>query len=610
MELLQGETMQQRLGRGSLDVALLVDVAIALADALDAAHGAGIVHRDVKPANIFLTARGPKILDFGLAKAASRPEAVRSMMTTMAPSPLLTEPGSTVGTVAYMSPEQLRGEDLDPRTDLFSLGLVLYEMSTGRPAFGGATSAVIAAAILHHEPHAPRDVRRDLPAPLENVILKAIEKDRELRYQHASDIRTDIQRLKRDTDSARVITSATRGATPDTVKRWKMMVPAAAAVLASFVVAGYFYFHRTPRLTDKDTIVLADFRNTTGDEVFDETLRQGLSVQLEQSPFLSIVSEQRIRTMLRLMGRPPDARLTADVALEICERTGGAAVLEGSIAPIGTQYVLGLRASHCRTGNVINEAQVQAARKEEVLNALSEIAKTFRTRLGEALASVEKHSTPLEEATTASLDALKAYSTAWKVNATDGGVSALPLFKRATDIDPQFAIAWVNLGLSYSAVGEAALAAESTTRGYELRHRASDLEQFFIATMYDRQVTGNLERELQTLTLWAQTYPRDSIAHGLLAGFATHGTGRYELCLEEAPKAIALDPEIIFPHLSIVTCNLYLERQDQAERAWQRVVSRNSTIIAVPMLGYHFAFLRGDSAEMDRQAAVARGVKS
>jgi eukaryotic-like serine/threonine-protein kinase len=603
MERLQGETLQRRLARGRLTESEVVEIATALASALDAAHAAGIIHRDIKPANIFLSSHGPKILDFGLAKALIHQPAVgeSTESTTLAQGPL-TEQGSTVGTVAYMSPEQLRGEVVDVRTDLFSLGLVLYEMAAGRPAFGGATSAVTSAAILHAQPRPLREIRPELSGRLEDIILKAIEKDRRLRYQHASEIRADLQRATRDTESTRIAAGPQRSA----ARTMRRALAAAGVALVAAGVGGYLYGHRPPKLTDKDTIILADFINTTGDPVFDETLRQGLSVQLEQSPFLSLVSEQRIRTMLRLMGRPPNARLTSDVALEICERAGSAAVLEGSIAPIGTQYVLGLRATHCRTNNVINEAQVQAARKEEVLNALSEIAKTFRTRVGESLASVEKHSTPLEEATTASLDALKAYSTAWKINATDGGASALPLFKRATDIDPQFAIAWVNLGLSYSTLGEAALAAESTTRGYELGHRASDFEQFFIATMYDRQVTGNLERELQTLTLWAQTYPRDSVPHGLLAGFATHGTGRYELCLEEAPKATALDPEIIFPHLSLITCNLFLERHDKAERAWQRVVSRNSPIISVPVLGYHFAFLRGDRAEMDRQAAVAR----
>jgi hypothetical protein len=606
MELLQGEALHERLSRGPLELPLLVEVASALADALDAAHGAGIVHRDIKPANIFLTARGPKILDFGLAKAAAVQTPAQSIQETRPGQALITDPGSTVGTIAYMSPEQLRGESIDARSDLFSFGLVLYEMATGRPAFAGPTSAVISAAILHQAPASPRTTRPDLPEPLEQVILKALEKDRELRYQHAAEMRADLQRLRRDSESARAPIVSETAAAPLARRRWAPIVAMAAAVAVTIGAAAYFFAHRTPALTDKDTIVLADFKNTTGDDVFDETLRRGLAVQLEQSPFLSLISDERIKKTLGLMGRPADTRLTPDVAREVCERTSSAAVLDGSIAALGAQYVLGLRATHCRTGDVLDEEQVQAARKEDVLNALSQIAKTFRTRVGESLATVEKHSTPLQEATTGSLDALKAYSAAWKVNNASGTIAGLPLFKRAVDIDPQFAIAWVNLGLAYSTIGEAALSAESTRRGYELRNRASDPERFFIATMYDRNVTGNLERELQTLTLWAQTYPRDFRPHGFISGFGAHGTGRYEFCLDEAPKAIALDPSVIFHYFNLVTCNLALDRLDQAEREWQRAAKLYPTAWDTAILGYHISFLKDDTAGMDRQAVAAR----
>ncbi|HYM23203.1 MAG TPA: serine/threonine-protein kinase, partial [Vicinamibacterales bacterium] len=597
MELLPGETLQQRLARGPMAIASVVDAGIALAGALAAAHAAGIVHRDIKPANIFLTPHGPKLLDFGLAKADVHPVAAASGQLTATGNPLLTGSGSIVGTVAYMSPEQLRGEPLDARTDLFSLGLALYEAATGRPAFAGSTGAVIAAAILESQPAAPRVVRTDLPEALDRVILKAIEKDRVLRYQHASEIRADLLRLERDGDAPR----SRRG-------RTLTAVALAAIAIGVAVIGGtYAYFHRPPRLTDRDTIVLADFRNATGDAVFDETLRRGLAVQLEQSPFLSLVTDEKIRKTLALMGRPADARLTSDVAREVCQRTGSAAVLEGSIAMLGSQYVLGLRAANCHTGDVLDEEQVQAARKEEVLNALSDIAKTFRTRVGESLATVEKHSTRLEEATTSSLEALKAFSAGWKVNVSSGPTAALPLFKRAADMDPQFAMAFANIGIAYSGVGEAALSAESTRRAYTLRDRVSDPERFFIATMYDRQVTGNLERELQTLLLWAQTYPRDAHAHSLIAGFATHGTGRYELCLDEATRAKALDPDLIFSYESLVTCNLQLERRDQAEREWEKAIGLHFTEGQMPELGYFVAFLKGDRGGMDRQAAAVRG---
>ncbi|CAN5880539.1 hypothetical protein BH18ACI5_BH18ACI5_10760 [soil metagenome] len=605
MELLQGETLRERRGNRPLDVGSCIDIGIALADALDGAHHAGLVHRDIKPANIFLTAHGPKIVDFGLAKLElCETDPASSAVTKLAPAPL-TEPGEILGTIAYMSPEQLRGELVDARSDLFSFGLVLYEMATGQPAFPGATTSVIAAAILHTDPPAPRAIRPDLPEQLDSVIVKAIDKDRELRYQHASDVRADLQRLKRDTSSARVSGVGGAASLPAGRPRWKIVVPAVAAVVALLAGAGYVYFRPAPALTDRDTIVLADFNNTTGDPVFDDTLRQGLSVQLQQSPFLSLVSDQRIRKTLGLMGQPAAARLTPEIAREICRRLGSAAVLDGSIASLGTHYVLGLRARACSTGDALAEEQVQAARKEDVLNALSQIATTFRTRLGESLATIEKHSTPLQEATTGSFEALEAYSEAWKVNVTRGTEPALPLFKRATEIDPEFAMAFATLGLSYSSLGEAALAAENITRSYQLRSRASDPERFFISTMYDRDVTGNLERELQTLSLWAQTYPRDARAPALTAGFGTHGTGQYDRCLEEAPKALAIDPDIIFPYISLVSCNLFLDRIDEAERAWQRAADLRSPIRSVPVLGYHLAFLRGDRAGMDRQVAAA-----
>jgi len=521
----------------------------------------------------------------------------------------MTESGSTLGTLAYMSPEQLRGEELDERSDLFSFGLVLYEMATGRRAFSGATAAVIGAAILHDEPVPPRAVRSDVPEPLERAILKAIEKDRTLRYQHASELRADLLRLKRDTESSRH--SVVSGAVAPPARTPRSKTVAAGVVLlavAALLGGAYSYFHRSASLTDKDTIVLADFKNTTGDDVFDDTLRRGLAVQLEQSPYLSLISDDGIKKTLGLMGRPADTRLTPEIAREVCERTGSAAVLDGSIAPLGTKYVLGLHASNCRSGDALDDEQVQAASKEDVLTSLSDIAKTFRGRVGESLATVDKHSTPLAEATTPSIEALKAFSAAFKISIAQGTAPALPLFKRATELDPQFAFAHAHLGLSYSAMGEAARAAESTARAYELRNRASDPERFFIATMYDRQVTGNLERELETLTLWAETYPRDAVAHGLIAGFASNGTGKYELCLSEASKAAALDPGIIYSYISLAGCNLNLDRIDDAERAWHLAVDRSPANRDVQMLGYHLAFLKGDRERMDRQAEATRKI--
>ena len=579
----------------------IVELLTGVADGLAAAHAAGIVHRDIKPENILVAKNGyAKLADFGLAKLW---DATDNLDVTRTRSAAHTRSGMIVGTIAYMSPEQAAGQPVDARSDIFSFGVVLYELLAGRRPFEGATDLERLQELVGRPPPPLAESAADLPADLRNLVEKALEKDPAERYQTARELVVDLRRSTRATTTTKPVVTGV------VAKRWKVIVPAVAAALA-FFVAGYFYLQRPRTLTDKDTIVLADFDNRTGDPVFDDTLRQGLSVELQQSPFLSLIPDRQVLQQLALMGQPKEARLTPEVAQQICERTASAMVLEGSIASLGSQYVLGLRARNCDTGNTVDEEQVQVARREDVLNALSQVARKFRTRAGESQATVEKHSTPLAEATTPSLEALKAYSTGMRgLNASANIAAAIPFFLRAVEIDPQFAMAHASVGISSSTIGETVLAAESATRAWQLRDRVTDRERFFIDFTYDRQVTGNLEKAYQTLELWLRTYPRgeEPSALSLLAGLSTHGTGRFERAIEASLKQIAIDPDAGLQYGSLTQSYFLTDRFEEAERSLQRATERNLENPILFTIQYNIAVLKGDQGQVDRTATLARG---
>ena len=639
MQCLEGQTLRNRIGGRPLPVDMMLELGGEIADALDAAHGKGIVHRDIKPANIFLTDRGhAKILDFGLAKlttaATANSEDTSGSPTVDGAEALLTSPGTALGTVAYMSPEQVRGETLDARTDLFSFGLVLYEMATGRQAFAGNTTGVIQEAILNRDPAAASRANPEIPEKLEEMIGKALEKDRNLRYQHASDMRADLARLKRDADSGRtgarpvvrgvtadvdaaaaqasgatrvssVFTPATGVTAPVAAsvgrKRRPLVLTAIGIVVALGIAAGaYIDMHRQPMLTAKDSVVLADFVNTTGDSVFDGSLREAMAAKLAESPYLNVVSDTAVEQTLGFMEQPATARLTPELARQVCQRDGSRAVLDGTISGIGGAYALTLDAVNCDSGASLARVEEDAGGKDKVLPALGQLASHMRSKLGESLAMVQKYDTPVEMATTNSLEALKDYSLARKDLDLYQFPQAIPLLNHAIALDPNFAMAYATLGTIYSNLNADGDSTENMRKAFALRNRASEREKLYIDSHYYQFVDDDFAKSEQTYLLWEQTYPRDYVPWVNLGNLYSR-VGRADEGAKQESTALQISPDNLIASSQLIESYIYRDRPDEAKAIAQQGLAKHPDTAPYHELLWEVALFQDDAAAQKEQ---------
>ncbi len=638
-EYIDGATLRRKISGTPMDVAEILDIAVQVAGALEEAHSAGIIHRDIKPDNIMIRRNGyVKVLDFGLAKLTES-SIDRSSSDDEASTRVLvhTDAGVVMGTSHYMSPEQARGKAVDARSDIWSLGVVLYEMVAGRTPFEGETSTDVLVSITQKEAPPLARFAPNVPAELDWIITKALRKDRDERYQTIRELLTDLRRLKQkiefeaelersvspDTLGRSTISAAGAAPTisdrvPPTAEQTATHAPSSAEYIVSeikrhktgagifaalFVVlvgAGvFFYFHHAQALTDKDTVLLADFVNTTGEPVFDGTLKQALAVQLGQSPFLNIYPEDRVREALRFMGRSSDDRVTRDVAREIGQRQGLKAMLAGSISSLGSHYVITLEAINVQSGDAIAREQGEADSKEQVLSTLGRVASQLREKLGESLGSIKKFDAPIEQATTSSLEALKAFSQGNELRQKGQDREAVPFYKRAIEVDPNFAMAYARLAVAFNNWGETEVAKEYSQKAYDLRDRVSEHEKFYISEKYHSYVTGNRDEVINILKAWAQTYPNDYIPHNNLAVNYTF-SGEYEDALKESREAVRLSPTNATAQSNVVDCFIKLGRLDEAKQTLEQTLGQNPDRGIYRSYSYQIAFLRGDEDTMKK----------